>query len=144
MLTSDQKGNIAEAAILAAAVKLGIDVYRPFGEGGRYDMIFGSLIDFGVFSASGLRATATSSYCGAIRLDETVKVVFAASTWRANSTLSQRTALTMTSAISFPTSSSREGRRFTYASAAAGTTNTLVSTGQAASSSPLHWQPQGP
>jgi hypothetical protein len=40
MLTSDQKGNIAEAAIVAAAVKLGIDVYRPVGEGGRYDMIF--------------------------------------------------------------------------------------------------------
>jgi hypothetical protein len=39
MLTTDQKGNIAEAAIVAAAVKLGIDVYRPVGEGGRYDMI---------------------------------------------------------------------------------------------------------
>jgi hypothetical protein len=40
MLTTDQKGNVAEAAIVAAAVKLGIDVYRPVGEGGRYDMIF--------------------------------------------------------------------------------------------------------
>jgi PD-(D/E)XK endonuclease len=40
MLTTDQKGNIAEAAIIAAAVKLGIDVYKPVGEGGRYDMIF--------------------------------------------------------------------------------------------------------
>ena len=40
MFTSDQKGNIAEAAIVAAAIKLGIDVYRPVGEGGRYDMIF--------------------------------------------------------------------------------------------------------
>ena len=40
MLTSDQKGNIAEAAVVAAAIKLGIDVYRPVGEGGRYDMIF--------------------------------------------------------------------------------------------------------
>jgi PD-(D/E)XK endonuclease len=40
VLTSDQKGNIAETAIVAAAVKLGIDVYRPVGEGGRYDMIF--------------------------------------------------------------------------------------------------------
>jgi hypothetical protein len=40
MLTSDRKGNIAETAIVAAAVKLGIDVYRPVGEGGRYDMIF--------------------------------------------------------------------------------------------------------
>jgi hypothetical protein len=40
MLTTDQKGNIAEMAIAAAAVKLGIDVYRPIGEGGRYDLIF--------------------------------------------------------------------------------------------------------
>jgi len=40
MLTTDQKGNIAEAAIVATAFKLGIDVYRPVGEGGRYDMIF--------------------------------------------------------------------------------------------------------
>src|SRR5437870_2228631 len=40
VLTTDQKGNIAEAPIVAAAVKLGIDVYKPVGEGGRYDMIF--------------------------------------------------------------------------------------------------------
>ena len=40
MLTTDQKGNIAETAVVAAAVKLGVDVYRPVGEGGRYDMIF--------------------------------------------------------------------------------------------------------
>jgi hypothetical protein len=40
MLTTDQKGNIAELAIAAAAIELGLDVYRPAGEGGRYDMIF--------------------------------------------------------------------------------------------------------
>jgi hypothetical protein len=40
VLTTDQKGNIAEAAVVAAAIKLGIDVYKPVGEGGRYDMIF--------------------------------------------------------------------------------------------------------
>jgi PD-(D/E)XK nuclease superfamily protein len=40
VLTTDQKGNIAEAEIVAAAIKLGIDVYKPVGEGGRYDMIF--------------------------------------------------------------------------------------------------------
>jgi hypothetical protein len=40
VLTTDQKGNIAESSIIAAAVKLGIDVYKPVGEGGRYDMIF--------------------------------------------------------------------------------------------------------
>ena len=40
MLTSDQKGAVAETAIVHAAVKLGISVYTPVAEGGRYDMIF--------------------------------------------------------------------------------------------------------
>lgn len=39
-VTTDQKGAIAEACITAAALKLGIDVYKPVGEGGRYDLIF--------------------------------------------------------------------------------------------------------
>jgi prevent-host-death family protein len=39
-LTTDQKGNIAEAFVIAHAIRLGIEVYRPAGEGGRFDMIF--------------------------------------------------------------------------------------------------------
>jgi hypothetical protein len=39
VLTTDQKGNIAEVGIALAAIKLGIDVYWPLGEGGRYDLI---------------------------------------------------------------------------------------------------------
>ena len=39
-MTTDQKGAIAEACIVAAALKLGVEVYRPLAEGGRYDMIF--------------------------------------------------------------------------------------------------------
>lgn len=38
-MTTDRKGAIAEAAIALAAMKLGVDVYRPLGEGGRYDLI---------------------------------------------------------------------------------------------------------
>jgi PD-(D/E)XK endonuclease len=38
-MTTDQKGAIAELAIQLAAVKLGIEVYRPVAEGGRFDMI---------------------------------------------------------------------------------------------------------
>jgi PD-(D/E)XK endonuclease len=38
--TPSQKGAIAETAITAAAVELGIGVYTPVAEGGRYDMIF--------------------------------------------------------------------------------------------------------
>jgi len=40
MLTPSQKGSIAEAAIVAAAVKLGIGVSKPVNEGLRYDLIF--------------------------------------------------------------------------------------------------------
>jgi hypothetical protein len=39
-LTTDQKGAIAETAVAHAAAKLGIDVYRPIAEGGRFDLIF--------------------------------------------------------------------------------------------------------
>ena len=38
-LSTNQKGAIAETAITAAAVRLGIDVYRPVSDGGRYDLI---------------------------------------------------------------------------------------------------------
>ena len=40
MLTSNDKGNIAEAAIALEAAKLGIDVLRPVDEHGRYDLAF--------------------------------------------------------------------------------------------------------
>ena len=39
-LTTDQKGNIAEHAVMFCAAKLGVEVYRPVGEGGRCDMLF--------------------------------------------------------------------------------------------------------
>ena len=41
MLTTDQKGAIAEHAIIGEALRLGVDVYTPCFEGGRYDLIFG-------------------------------------------------------------------------------------------------------
>lgn len=40
MLTTDQKGAIAETAIIHAATKLGIGVYKPVSDGERYDLIF--------------------------------------------------------------------------------------------------------
>ena len=39
MLTSDQKGAIAETAIIHEAVKLGIGVLKPVNEGLRYDLV---------------------------------------------------------------------------------------------------------
>jgi hypothetical protein len=40
MLSTNQKGAIAETAIIHAAIKLGIGVYRPIVDGGRYDLVF--------------------------------------------------------------------------------------------------------
>jgi hypothetical protein len=40
MLTTDQKGAIAEAEIALRAVKLGIGVFKPVVEGERYDLVF--------------------------------------------------------------------------------------------------------
>jgi PD-(D/E)XK endonuclease len=39
-MTTNQKGAVAELAIALAAVKLGVEVYRPLAEGGRSDLIF--------------------------------------------------------------------------------------------------------
>jgi hypothetical protein len=40
LLTTNQKGAIAEAAITKAALEFGFEVYRPVIEGCRYDLIF--------------------------------------------------------------------------------------------------------
>ena len=39
-LTPSQKGAAAEAAFAAAAIRLAIPVLCPWGEGGRYDLVF--------------------------------------------------------------------------------------------------------
>ena len=38
-LSTDQKGAIAESAIVHAAVKLGVGVFKPLSDGERYDLI---------------------------------------------------------------------------------------------------------
>jgi prevent-host-death family protein len=40
VLTSNDKGNIAEAAITLEAIRLGIEVLKPVAEHGRYDLAF--------------------------------------------------------------------------------------------------------
>jgi prevent-host-death family protein len=40
VLTTNDKGNIAEAAIALEAIKLGIEVLKPVAEHGRYDLLF--------------------------------------------------------------------------------------------------------
>jgi PD-(D/E)XK endonuclease len=39
-MTTDQKGAIAESAVVHAAVKLGIGVSKPLTDGERYDLVF--------------------------------------------------------------------------------------------------------
>jgi PD-(D/E)XK endonuclease len=39
LLTPTRRGAIAEAVIAAEVLKLGLDVYRPVSEGGRYDLV---------------------------------------------------------------------------------------------------------
>jgi len=38
-LTTNQKGAAAEWAIIHLATRLGVEVYRPIFEGGRFDLI---------------------------------------------------------------------------------------------------------
>jgi hypothetical protein len=40
VLSTDQKGSIAEAEIICAATKLGVGVFAPRTDGERYDLIF--------------------------------------------------------------------------------------------------------
>jgi hypothetical protein len=40
LLTTNQKGAVAETALAEAALAYGYDVYRPMFAGGRYDLIF--------------------------------------------------------------------------------------------------------
>jgi hypothetical protein len=40
VLTTDQKGAVAELAIAHAAAELGVGVFKPLTDGERYDLIF--------------------------------------------------------------------------------------------------------
>jgi PD-(D/E)XK endonuclease len=40
VLSTDRKGSIAEIAIAEAAIRLGVDVYKPLNDGTRCDLIF--------------------------------------------------------------------------------------------------------
>jgi hypothetical protein len=41
MMSKGHEGALAELAIMTEALRLGIEVYKPCFEGGRYDLIFG-------------------------------------------------------------------------------------------------------
>jgi hypothetical protein len=65
MMTTDQKGAIAETAIAHEATKLGIEVYRPIAEGGRFDMIFAATLGrYGAIAQLGERQRGTLEVAG--------------------------------------------------------------------------------
>jgi hypothetical protein len=66
--TSNRKGAVAESAIVHAAVKLGIGVFKPLTDGERYDLIFDLRPGSSGSSASGWAATGTPSSCAATRV----------------------------------------------------------------------------
>jgi hypothetical protein len=57
MLSTNQKGAIAETKIAAEATALGIPVLRPIVEHGRYDLAFEIEGRISAFSASGVHST---------------------------------------------------------------------------------------
>jgi PD-(D/E)XK nuclease superfamily protein len=56
VLSTGQKGAIAETAVVARAIRLGVHVYRPVIEGGRYDVI--SISARGCFASSAMGRSA--------------------------------------------------------------------------------------
>jgi hypothetical protein len=68
VFTSNDKGNIAEAEIAAAATRLGINVLKPLLEHGRYDLAFDLGTGFSGSSASGLVARGMSSSMRSLRI----------------------------------------------------------------------------
>jgi hypothetical protein len=72
VLTSNDKGNIAEAAIALEAIKLGIEVLRPVAEHGRYDLAFdlGNQILPGAMQVGAARWSCCLRQSGGLPLDE--------------------------------------------------------------------------
>jgi PD-(D/E)XK endonuclease len=72
VLSTNQKGAVAEAEIATAAIRLGVPVLRPMSEHGRYDLAFevaGRILrvqcKWGSLDPSGgvIRVNLTSSWC---------------------------------------------------------------------------------
>jgi hypothetical protein len=59
MLTTDQKGAVAELAIAHAAAELGVGVFKPLTDGERYDLSSTYGRSLCECSASGRRSSAT-------------------------------------------------------------------------------------
>jgi hypothetical protein len=70
MLTTDQKGAIAESAIVHEAIKHGLGVFKPLSDGERYDLVPTFVRGCSASSANGRLSAATSSSLAAIRPGE--------------------------------------------------------------------------
>ena len=144
-LTTDQKGAIAELAIAKAAIELGIDVYRPVAEGGRYDLIFelGNRLVRVQCKCASRYGDILVVRCYSARKLGTAS--FDARTSPAKSMPSRRTVPTSIAATSSPTTRFHVETRFSSALRARGTTRGYESIGRKISSSALHLrESQGP
>jgi hypothetical protein len=121
MLTTDQKGAVAEMAMIHAAIKLGISVYTPVAERGRYDMIFelGSRLVRVQCKWAPRRGDVVVLRCYGARRnrDGLLTRVYV----EGRSTPLRPITLTSTAATSYRSSSSQEGLRFTFGWGRAGT-----------------------
>jgi hypothetical protein len=70
MHETHQRGAVAEAAITLAAIRVGIDVFKPASDGERYDLIFDLRPGSSVSNVRPRASPATSSSSAAARVAE--------------------------------------------------------------------------
>jgi PD-(D/E)XK nuclease superfamily protein len=144
MLTTDQKGSIAELAIARAAVERGVDVYRPVGEGTRYDLLFD--VDRTLWRVqckwTPVYRNVIGFRCYSSRRNRNglLRRCYAPG----ERTPMRLTAPTTISATSFRSPRSGRERRFPFGSTRVGTTNERASTGRRTTNSTLHFDREGP
>jgi hypothetical protein len=145
MLTTDQKGAIAEMAIAWEATKLGIEVYRPLSEGGRFDMISCSATTSYACNASGRHCMEMSSSCVAIHVGVRARECECAVTQLMRLMHSPRIVLSSIAASSCQSGqlAARDTSNCVWRQLE--TTNEMASIGLTISTSRLHWRnPEGP
>ena len=138
MLSTDQKGAIAEMAIGIAAIKLGIDICKPLVDGTRADLIFDLGDVWSGFNASGHRCRATSSWCGAAPRGGRPADFVGSSTRRTRSMRSFQTARSLTGRSTYLHRDLSVVRSCTCGSHRASTTKATESPGPTTSHSSLY------
>jgi hypothetical protein len=138
VLTTDQKGAVAELAIARAGAELGVGVFKPLTDGERYDLIFeiGSKLYRVQCKYARFRREVIVIRCYSARRarEGFRKRTYCAAEWIS----SPRTARSWIVASFSPQTSSTIVRKSTCVSAQAGTINGLESIGRRTSRSTLN------